>query len=132
MKKITDLVEIRWRTVHEKDSSGKRVKGKVQYIAKRPVKTVAQGPRFGHFIIDFIAFQIILYIVTYIFELTLNLTSFSISLNLTVALFSSIVILLLYPAFYPFCEFKWQKTPGKYLTKTLAIDEYGNRPGNCY
>lgn len=58
----------------------------------------------------------------------INLTNSNISLNLTLILFSRIILLLLYPVLYAFCEYKWQKTPGKFLTKTLVIDEYGNKP----
>ncbi|MEZ4951919.1 MAG: RDD family protein [Saprospiraceae bacterium] len=102
-------------------------KGTEEYVAKRPIKALVQNARFGHFIIDLIN-DCYLYIVSYIFELLTSLTNFSVSLNLTIELISSIVILLLYPALYAFCENKWQKTPGKYLTKSLVIDEYGNKP----
>jgi uncharacterized RDD family membrane protein YckC len=128
MKKITDLTERKRRTTHLKDANGNRQKGSEEFVAKRPVKSVSSGPRFGHFIIDLIAFQIVIYIVNYVFELIMNATTFSVSVNLTIGLISGIVLLLLYPALYAFCEFKWQKTPGKFLTRTIVIDEYGNKP----
>jgi uncharacterized RDD family membrane protein YckC len=128
MKKITELTEVKWRTVYRKDAYGNRERDSEEYIVKRPVKSIAYGPRFGHFMIDFIAFQVIIYLVDYLLLMLINLTSFNISLNLTLVLFSRIVLLLLYPALYTFCEYKWQKTPGKFLTKTLVIDEYGNKP----
>jgi uncharacterized RDD family membrane protein YckC len=58
----------------------------------------------------------------------LNFTSFSVSVNLTIGLVISITWLLLYPGCYAFCEYKWQQTPGKYLMKTVVIDEYANKP----
>lgn len=128
MKKITELTEKRWRTIHTKDAYGNRERDTEEYIAKRPVKSVSQGPRFGHFVIDLITFQIVIYIVNYLFELLMNYTSFSVTVNLTIGLISAIVSMLLYPTLYFICEFKWQRTPGKYLTKTLVIDEYGNKP----
>ncbi len=128
MKKITELTEVKWRTVYRKDAYGNRERDSEEYIAKRPVKSIAYGPRFGHFMIDFIAFQVIIYLVDYLLLMLINLTSFNISLNLTLVLFSRIVLLFLYPTLYAFCEYKWQKTPGKFLTKTLVIDEYGNKP----
>jgi uncharacterized RDD family membrane protein YckC len=128
MKKITELNETRWRTVHFKDSNGNRVKDKEEYIAKRPVKSIASGPRFGHFIIDLIVFQIVIYIVSYLFELLISITNSTYSLSMTIILIESIVLLLLYSGLYAFCEIKWQKTPGKYLTKSVVIDEYGNKP----
>ncbi|MBP6511286.1 MAG: RDD family protein [Bacteroidia bacterium] len=128
MKKITELTETRWRTIHLLDAYGNRERDTEEYIAKRPVKSITPGPRFGHFIIDLIAFQIIIYIVEYSFQMLINLSNFNVALNLTIGLFNSIIILLLYPTLYAICENKWQKTPGKYLTKSIVIDEYGNKP----
>lgn len=128
MKKITELTETSWRTVHTIDTDVNKERDPEEYTAKRPVKSIASGPRFGHFIIDLIVFQIVIYIVSYLFELLTSFTNFSVRLNLTISLISSIVLLLLYPAFYAFCENKWQRTPGKYLTRTVVIDEYGNKP----
>lgn len=128
MKKITDLTETRWRTVHTRDAYGNRVRHTEEFIARRPVKSIASGPRFGHYIIDLIAFQLVIYFVSFIFELLVSLNNFNVSIILLLGLINSIVLLLLYPALYAFCENKWQKTPGKFLTKCLVIDEYGNKP----
>ena len=65
---------------------------------------------------------------SYLFFILIINTQFSQSLSITVELLSTLVLLLLYPAMYTFCEFKWQKTLGKFLTKTIVIDEYGNKP----
>ncbi len=128
MKKITELTEIKWRTVHSKDAYGNRIRGTEEYIGRRPIRSVKPGPRFGHFIIDGIAFQIVIYVIAHIFEFALSITHFSVSLNLTISLVATISLLLLYPSLYAFCEYKWQKTPGKFLTKTIVVDEYGNKP----
>ncbi len=128
MKKITELTETRWRTVHNKDEYGNRERSTEAYTIKRPVKSIAQGPRFGHFIVDSIAFQLAIYLVSYLVDILLASTKFSVPLNLTVDLFGSVVLLLLYPGLYAASEYLWQKTPGKFLTRTVVIDEYGNRP----
>ena len=128
MKKITELTQVRWRTTHHRDAYGNLIKDLEEYIDKRTVKSVSSGPRFGHAIIDGIAFQIVVYIVDYLFKLVIGSTEFISSISLTFALVSSIVLLLLYPALYAFCEYKWQRTPGKFLTKTIVIDEFGNKP----
>lgn len=128
MKKITELTETRSRTVHFRDAYGYRVRDTEDYTANRPVKSVDSGPRFGHFIIDLIAFQIFISCVNYLFDLVASFSNFSYTLNLTVALIHGVVVLLLYPAFYAFCEYTWQKTPGKYLTKTVVIGEFGHKP----
>jgi len=129
MKKITELTEISYRTVESKDADGKRRLNKKEYTRNRPVQSVLPGPRFGHFIIDMLAFQIVIYFVDYIFNLLLNAANFSITFSLSIGLVNYIVTLLLYPTLYAFCEYKWQRTPGKYLTRTVVIDEYGNKPG---
>ena len=128
MKKITELTEVRLRTIYTKDQYGNRERDAEEYIFSRPVKSISPGPRFVHFIIDVFSFQIILYLISYVFEIIGNATESNTILNLTTGLFSSIVFLLLYPALYTLSEFMWQKTPGKFITKTLVIDEYGNRP----
>jgi uncharacterized RDD family membrane protein YckC len=128
MKKITELTEKRFRTNYIKDANGNRKKVTEEYISNRAVKTVLAGPRFGHFIIDLIAFQIVIYFVSYVFEMIIVLTSSTPAISLTLALQFNIILLLLYPTLYFFCEYKWQRTPGKFLTKTLVINEYGNKP----
>jgi len=128
MKKINDLNEKRFRTETVKDALGNRQRIKVDYIAKRLVKTVDAGPRFGHFIIDGICYNILFYIIDYLFEVIINVANLQVVINLTFALIGAIILLLLYPAFYFVCEYFWQRTPGKFLTKTIVIDEYGNKP----
>ncbi len=128
MKKITDLTEVRYKTVESKDAEGKSQRSRKEYTSVRPVESVLPGPRIGHFIIDLIAFQIIIYFIGYFFDLLLNLTNFNVAVSLTIGLINFLVALLLYPFLYAFCEYKWQRTPGKYLTRTLVIDEYGNKP----
>ncbi len=47
------------------------------------------------------------------------------------ALFLSVILGLLFllmPAYYIIGEYKYQKTIGKYLTKSVVVDEYGDRP----
>jgi uncharacterized RDD family membrane protein YckC len=128
MKKITELTVKSFRTVHTKDANGNRIKSSEPYTRKRTVNTIAQGPRFAHLIIDGIVFQIIYYIIEYILTLFYSLANNTISISLTLGLFGLILTLLSYPAVYAFFEYKWQKTPAKFLTKTLVIDEYGNKP----
>jgi uncharacterized RDD family membrane protein YckC len=128
MIKITDLTEKKIRTTHNKDAYGNRVRGKEEYIAKRPVRTVKSGPRFGHFIIDTIVIQVLIVLIQYILSLVNLAAGFDNSIGLTVALISSLSGLLLYPFMYFICELYWQQTPGKFLIKTVVINEYGNKP----
>jgi uncharacterized RDD family membrane protein YckC len=128
MKKITELTETKWRTIHLRDAYGNLERDSEEYIAKRQVKSIAPGPRLGHFVIDFVIFQIVIFIVQYLIQLLIVYSIFDVTLYLTIDLFNSIIISILYPTLYIFCEHKWQRTPGKYFTKTIVIDEYGNKP----
>jgi uncharacterized RDD family membrane protein YckC len=128
MIKITDLTEERYRTTYTKDAYGNRIRGQEDYITNRKVRTVKAGPRFGHFFIDVIAFQILIALFEYVMSLAQLATGDSNPIGLTIALISSLSLLLFYPIMYLVCESLWQQTPGKFLTQTIVIDEYGNKP----
>lgn len=128
MKKITELTEKAFRTEHKNDANGNRTKSTIEYNRTRKVNCASHGIRFANFFLDIIVFQILFYIIDYIFSMVYILTNNYFGISLTLALFSSIVTLISYPIIYAIFEFYWQRTPAKYLTKTLVIDEYGNKP----
>jgi len=125
MKKITELTETIWRTKYYKDAYGNRIPENEQFTRYLIIKAIKSGPRFGHFIIDLICFQILNYFFDYMCNLSLQTSS---SVSLTISLFILITKLLLYPAFYFFFEYNWQRTPGKFLTKCRVINEYAEKP----
>jgi len=127
-KKITELTETRWRTTHSRDEYGNRVRGQEEYIAWREVRSVSVGPRIGHFFADLLILQVLMLLVSFIAIMLDVVTDFSKPLNLSVELIGNITVLCLYPFLYAISEHLLQRTPGKYLTKTLVIDEYGNKP----
>lgn len=122
LKKITDLTETRWRTVHSFDEYGNRVRDQVPYEAKREVRTVLTGPRIGHFFVDLILFEIVILFFTFILGLADILTKENPATNLSINFIGKVFLILLYPYLYAMCEHMWQRTPGKFLTKTLVID----------
>lgn len=128
MKKITELTEERFRTTHHRDRTGRLQKGRTTYLAKRKVKTVKSGPRFAHFFVDFIVFQVLIVIVQFFMELIQMEIGYEGLFAQAFTIFTSILLLLLYPLMYFICEYYWQKTPGKYLTKSVVINEYGEKP----
>lgn len=128
MKKITDLTEKRTRPAFRNDAYGNRQRIQEEFTAPVIIKTVAPGPRFAHFIIDMIAFQAVFYVIDYLIQVVFNAVSFSPSLDLTVGLIYGLFTLLAYAGFYAIFEWKFQRTPAKWLTKTVVIDEYGNKP----
>ncbi|MBL7947048.1 MAG: RDD family protein [Flavobacteriales bacterium] len=127
MKKITDLTEERWRTTHERDITGRLQKGRVKYIAKRVVRTVTTGPRIGHAFIDFICVDLVAIIFQYFMALALLGMPVG-ALSITMELVMSLCALLFFPAMYIGFEYKWQRTPGKFVTKTRVVNEYGDPP----
>ena len=132
MRKITDLYETRWRTVHSRDAYGNLIKDSEEYEAKRIVRTIGQGPRFGHFFVDSIVFRIIVYGIGFLIGMTIlrneNSSLLLESDRLLNMLFGGLFFCLTYSLYYFLFEYYTQKTPGKYLTKTIVIDEYGNKP----
>ncbi len=128
MKKITELREKRFRTNYVKDAFGNRKKVTEEFIDRRTVKTIGSGPRFGHFFVDLICFRILIWIVNFVLLWFIKITESEITLGLAIAFISLLASLLLFPFLYFVCEYFWQKTPGKFLTKTIVIDEYGNKP----
>lgn len=130
MKKITELTEKRFRTTHKKDALGNRIKGREEYIAKRPVRCISGGPRFGHYIIDLFAIRIIATVLEFFITLAMTVShEMQDPATMLALLFSgSLILILLYPTYYFFFEYKWQRTPGKFLTKSIVINEYGEKP----
>lgn len=125
MKKITELTETVWRTKYYKDAYGNRIPEKESFSRSLVLKAVKAGPRFGHFIIDLICFQIINFFVSY---LLLNFLGNTDEISLAKIIIIPLIKLLLFPSFYFFFEFYWQRTPGKFLTKCRVINEYGDKP----
>jgi uncharacterized RDD family membrane protein YckC len=128
MIKITNLKQLRFRTTYHNDVYGNRVRGVQEYMAKRPVRTVNPGKRFGHFFIDLIIFQVVVIFVQYLLNIAYLEVGPHSSLGLKIVMISQLFGFLLYPLLYFICEYKWQQTPGKFLTKSVVINEYGNKP----
>lgn len=127
MRKITELKHLKYRTVRSKDASGNRVSKKEQYMGYRQVTTVSGGKRFAHYFIDVIIYYLIYYVVLFIAEAVAGgmvepLTSAIFTFYLTV------LFMFLFPLYYIFFEGWLQRTPGKFLTKSIVIDIYGNKP----
>ncbi|MDX2173267.1 MAG: RDD family protein [Bacteroidota bacterium] len=127
MIKITELSETRFKTVREKDSSGKRIPKQVAYNAYREVKVIAGGKRFAHFFVDGIVYYVIYYFAEYLWILMSESSHDPIGTIVTGFLIS-VIFLFAFPIYYILFEHYLQRTPGKYLTKSMVIDIYGNKP----
>lgn len=128
MKKITDLTETKYRTVHNRNRYGNLVKSSEPYEAKRKVKTIKSGPRIAHFIADSIFIQILLAILQFVYLFVLNIEVLPTRGGLAFNLVFGIIFLVFIPFIYFVFESSIQQTPGKMLTNAIVIDEYGNKP----
>ena len=128
MKKITELTFKKQTTRQYRDDNGKIAHKKVIAKIKRKVKVVSGGKRFAHFFIDIIAFQLLFELFSQGFAL-INLPS-DIGIGIIYIGFFSIstFFMLMYPLYYFTFEYFFQKTPGKFLTKTKVIGVYGKKP----
>lgn len=126
MKKITEITEIKYKTVREKDALGNRVPKKVQYQGLRKVNVVSGGKRFAHFFVDSLIYYILYYTVLFIFS-ALNPINDPLT-SLIATYYISIFFMFSFPLYYIFFEGLLQRTPGKYLTKSIVINEYGKKP----
>ncbi|MBS1595326.1 MAG: RDD family protein [Bacteroidetes bacterium] len=128
IKKITELTEERWRTVYLKDEYGNRHATTEDYTAYREVKTIAPGPRFAHYLADTFCFYFLLAIIQIPMEALAALLSGQSAIASAFDVFTSLSVFALYPIYYAVSEHLWHRTPGKFLTDSYVIDEYGNKP----
>lgn len=124
MTKITELQTTRYRTSYHKDAYGNRQRIRTPYQASRPVKTVEGGRRFAHFFID----CLIIGICTFPLDFILSLIDYhpqTIGFAISYSFFPSYILFALY---YFVFESLTQSTPGKMLTNSIVINEYGQKP----
>lgn len=125
-KKITELYEEREFFKTEKDVYGNRTREPYTASIKRPVKVVSGGARFGHYLIDFI----LLYAINFGISMILAIVSPE-TLNTMPTIVSYIISYLILVAYYFILESTIQRTVGKFVTDSVVIDEYGNKPSNA-
>ena len=86
-------------------------------------KKVSSGTRFIHFIVDTIAFFILTMIFAFVLSLFINPTDQSI-----ITLIGYLMLATGYFGYYVFMETKFQKTIGKFMTKTKVVNKNGTIP----
>ncbi len=131
MRKITELPETKYRTVREKDATGNRVARQVTYTGYRKVNVMSGGKRFAHAFVDGMVYYVIYYFFEYIWlNLTISKDDSVANLvnNMMTGFFISVIFMFAFPIYYIVFEHFFQKTPGKFLTKAIVIDIYGNKP----
>lgn len=117
MKTLEDIKIERLNRYIETGTDGinRQVSQKVYH--KLQVKTINSGLRFVHLIVDYFIIVILNLLVSFI-------PIFNESL-LTIINQS---LILLYPIVYILSEYKFQQTPGKFITGHIVINQYAEKP----
>jgi len=119
--------EITKRNIETNKFEEIREKATTERVAKKEVNSgiVSSGKRFLNFIIDFFACMIGASILGFIISFFINISE-----GLFLLLFSQLLFLGTYFAYYAIMEIKFQKTVGKFLTKTKVVKMDGRKPEN--
>lgn len=86
------------------------------------MNTADKGTRFGNYLIDNLCFTIIIIIQTIILDNVLHISPEDDS-----TLFG-IYYFFLYFIYHFIFEYFFSKTPGKFITKTIVVNKYGEKP----
>ena len=110
-------------------SKFEEIKEKVisEKVAKKKVDSnvVNSGTRFVNFLIDIIIWFILAFILSFIIDLFIQPTDQGI-----ITLFGYFLIFGTFIAYYAIMEMKFQKTVGKFITKTKVVKMDGTKPEN--
>ena len=132
MRKITDIPVTRYRTIEEKDASGRRTRRQVPYTATRKVTLVQDGKRLLHFFIDSFIFQLIASIFNFVIAISFMPYKESVDGRVEIGFqffaFNGLGLAVI-GAYYILFEYFFGKTPGKFITGTQVINVYGKKPG---
>ena len=123
-KKITELTVDYVRNDYYTDENGNRYRAPTEHTSLREVQSASHNKRTLNFLIDNFLILILAYLIALILEAMFQYTNFQFDRSISLIL----LIPTVFFAYYYFFEFYLQKTIGKFLTNTIVIDEYANRP----
>lgn len=117
--------EMQKRNIDTSDFEEIKEKATLEQQQEKQVQTtiVGSGIRLANFIVDFIVWIIIGSIISLILELFITITDRSI-----MQLMGYIIMLGTYVAYYAIMETQFQKTVGKFVTKTKVVKMNGDKP----
>lgn len=113
-KKITDIYREKIVSRKERNQSGEVEPVERAFRLNRPVDTLSAPRRLLNFIIDNIFICFFQYVLAILF-----IRNMYVYYLVSIACFSSYYILL---------EYYFQRTVGKFMTDSLVVNEYGERP----
>jgi uncharacterized RDD family membrane protein YckC len=114
-EKITDIFEETVIVKKVLDEHGVRGIVEEKFKRKRPVVNLPARSRAVHFVVDSLVVNMI----------QLPIVLFYID---SPSIFLPLLMIFVFFAYYILCEFCLQKTIGKYITRSIVVNEYGDNP----
>jgi uncharacterized RDD family membrane protein YckC len=115
-RKITDIYETKVFTRKERNEFGQWETVQRVMRQRRPMPAMSSGLRLVHLMIDFYLVQALIIALVLINSSWINV------------LIMKFLIAFLLIGYYVFSETYFQKTIGKYFTKSVVVDVYGDKP----
>lgn len=114
--KLTEVYETKVYTRNERNGFGvwERTQKELRY--PRPVNNLSTGLRLVNVMIDSFFYY-------YVFPLVVGYITILTETPLVI-----LIYLFTFPIYYILCETLFQKTIGKVFTRSIVVDEYGNKP----
>lgn len=122
-KTIEDLKIDKTFYKNEKNEDGTRNRTSYQAEAKRPLNLITGMTRFGHYFIDLILLYALNFGVVFLILTIDPYSTYLFSDLVAYALGYSIMV-----CYYFICEASMQRTIGKFATKSVVINKYGEPP----
>jgi len=121
--------EVERRNIDTSEFEKIKEKATIEKEQKQKVDSnvVGSGIRFLNFIIDFIVWLILTFIISFIIGFLIPVTAESQGI---LTLFVYVLFFGTFIAYYAILEIKFQKTVGKFVTKTKVVKMNGEKPEN--
>ena len=116
-KRNIDISE--FEKIREESTSEKEQKVKVNS------NVVGSGIRFLNFLIDSIIASVLSFIISFIIGFFVQTSD-----QETISIIGFLILVVTYIAYYSIMEIKFQKTIGKFITKTKVVKLNGQKPSN--
>ena len=132
----TEAVEAAEKEIKTRNIDATKIESVKQDIEEKETKDkelessiVSSGTRLIHTIVDSICLFILIFFLSFILGLFSFIFGDFLNINdLTIPLLEFTTILLAFFLYFVYMEFKFQKTVGKYITKTKVIMNDGRKP----
>ena len=119
--------EVERRNIDTSEFEKIKEKATIEKKQKVDSNVVGSGIRFLNFIIDFIVWLILTFIISFIIGFLIPVTAESQGI---LTLFVYVLFFGTFIAYYAILEIKFQKTVGKFVTKTKVVKMNGEKPEN--